>query len=193
MNRNKIILVIIGILTLSTFYKLNFSNQEQDSINAKQKAQITKLKAENKKLTAQQVTFANSVASTTTTKTNPNKKAEQTAFQLFSSLNTWNADNWLEKQQTVVKYATDNVLANLGGQSNNNKSIAVNQLKQLNATSQLTSSNIYFEQEPADNEIKGIFIGIVKTTSSGNQTTNNVKYQFTYDTKQRKIIEISTF
>ncbi|KRN05508.1 hypothetical protein FD15_GL002064 [Liquorilactobacillus sucicola DSM 21376 = JCM 15457] len=193
LNRNKIILVIIGILTLSTFYKLNFSNQEQDSINAKQKAQITKLKAENKKLTAQQVTFANSVASTTTTKTNPNKKAEQTAFQLFSSLNTWNADNWLEKQQTVVKYATDNVLANLGGQSNNNKSIAVNQLKQLNATSQLTSSNIYFEQEPADNEIKGIFIGIVKTTSSGNQTTNNVKYQFTYDTKQRKIIEISTF
>lgn len=113
---------------------------------------------------------------------------------MFSNLNNWNADNWLEKQQIGTKYATDDVLTYLGGgQSTNNQSIAAKQLKQLNATSQLTESNIYFEKKSADNEIKGIFIGTVKTTSSGNQTTNNIKYQFTYNTKQEKITEISTF
>ncbi|MCP9356712.1 hypothetical protein KBX49_01790 [Liquorilactobacillus satsumensis] len=194
MNRNKIILLIIGILALSAFYKINATNQEQNSINATQTAQIAKLKAKNKKLTAQQVSFENSSTSTTTTKNSVDKKAEHIATKLFSNLNNWNADNWLEKQQIGTKYATDDVLTYLGGgQSTNNQSIAAKQLKQLNATSQLTESNIYFEKKSADNEIKGIFIGTVKTTSSGNQTTNNIKYQFTYDTKQGKITEISTF
>lgn len=194
MNRNKIILIIIGVLALSAFYKLNATNQEQNSINATQTARIAKLKAKNKKLTAQQISFENSSTSTTTTKNNADKKAEHIATKLFSNLNNWNADNWLEKQQTGTKYATDDVLTYLGGgQSTNNQSIAAKQLKQLNATSQLTESNIYFEQESANNEIKGIFIGTVRTTSSGNQTTNNIKYQFTYNAKQEKITEISTF
>lgn len=193
-NRNKIILIIIGILALSAFYKLNATNQKLSSKDLKQTAQITKLKAKNKKLTAQQVSFENSSTSTTITKNSPDKKAEQTAMKLFRNLNTWNADNWLEKQQIATKYATDNVLTFLGGgQATNNQSIGAKQLKQLNATSQLTASAFYFEQHSEDNEIKGIFIGTVKTTSSGNQTTNNVKYQFTYNTKQGKITEISTF
>ncbi|AUJ29799.1 hypothetical protein [Liquorilactobacillus hordei] len=194
MNRNKIILIIIGILALSVFYKINATNQKQSGISLKQSAQIAKLKAENKKLTAQQVTFENSSTSTTTSKNNPDKKTEHIATKLFRSLNNWNADNWLEKQQTAAKYAPDDVLTYLGGgQSTNNQSIAAKQLKQLNATSKLTESNIYIEKESADNEIKGIFIGMVKTTSSSNQTTNSVKYKFTYDTKQEKITEISTF
>ncbi|KRL37239.1 hypothetical protein [Liquorilactobacillus uvarum] len=194
MNRNKIILIIIGILALSAFYKLNATNQEQNSINATQTAQIAKLKAKNKKLTAQQISFENSSTSTTITKISVDKKAEHIATKLFNSLNNWNADNWLEKQQIGTKYATDDVLTYLGGsQSANNQSIATKQLKQLNATSQLMESNIYFEKKSEDNEIKGIFIGTVKTTSSGNQTTNNIKYQFTYNTKQEKITEISTF
>lgn len=193
-NRNKIILIIIGILALSVFYKINATNQKQSSISLKQSAQIAKLKTENKKLTAQQVTFENSSTSTTTSKNNPDKKAEHTATKLFKSLNNWNADNWLEKQQTAAKYATDDVLTYLGGgQSVDSQSTATKQLKQLNATSQLTASIFYFEQHSEDNEIKGIFIGMVKTTSSGNQTTNSVKYKFTYDTKQRKITEILTF
>ncbi|MFT8492852.1 hypothetical protein [Liquorilactobacillus satsumensis] len=194
MNRNKIILIIIGILALSVFYKINATNQKQSSISLKQSAQIAKLKAENKKLTAQQVTFENSSTSTTTSKNNPDKKAEHIATKLFKSLNNWNADNWLEKQQTAAKYATDDVLTYLGGgQSVDNQSTATKQLKQLNATSQLTASTFYFEQHSEDNEVKGIFIGTVKTTSSGNQTKNNIKYQFTYNTKQGKITEISTF
>ncbi|MCP0887336.1 hypothetical protein LB941_08315 [Ligilactobacillus sp. WILCCON 0076] len=194
MNRNKIILIIIGILALSAFYKLNTTNQKLSSKDLKQTAQIAKLKAENKRLTTQQVTFENSSSSTTTSKNNPDKKAEQVAVKLFRTLNNWNADSWLEKQQIAAKYATDDVLTYLGGgQSVDNQTTAVKQLKQLNATSQLTESNIYFEQESTANEIKGIFIGTVKTTSSGNQTTNNIKYLFTYDTKQEKITEISTF
>ncbi|MFT8825673.1 hypothetical protein [Liquorilactobacillus mali] len=194
MNRNKIILIIIGILVLSAFYKLNTTNQEQNSINATQTAQIAKLKAKNKKLTTQQISFENSSTSTTTTKISVDKKAEHIATKLFRSLNNWNSDNWLEKQQTVVKYATDDVLTYLGGgQSTNSQEMAAKQLKQLNASSQLTESNIYFEQYSEDNEIKGIFIGTVKTTSSGNQTINNIKYQFTYNVKQGKITEISIF
>lgn len=194
MNRNKIILIIIGILALSAFYKLNATNQEQSSITAKQTDQIIKLKAKNKKLTAQQVSFENSSTSTINTKNSVDKKAEHIATKLFSNLSNWNADNWLERQQTAAKYSTDDVLTYLGGgQSVDNQTTAARQLKQLNATSQLTESNIYFEQESADNEIKGIFIGTIKTTSSGNQTTSNIKYQFTYNTKQGKITEISTF
>lgn len=193
-NRNKIILIIIGILALSVFYKINATNQKQSSINLKQSAQIAKLKAENKKLTAQQVTFENSSTSTTTSKNNPDKKAEHIATKLFRSLNNWNADNWLEKQQTAAKYATDDVLTYLGGgQSVDSQTTATKQLKQLNATSQLTASAFYFKQYSENNKIKGVFIGTVKTTSSGNQTTNNIKYQFAYDTKQRKITEILTF
>lgn len=93
MNRNKIILIIIGILALSVFYKINATNQKQSNISLKQSAQIAKLKAENKKLTAQQVTFENSSTSTTTSKNDPDKKAEHKATKLFRSLNNWNADN----------------------------------------------------------------------------------------------------
>lgn len=183
----------MGILVISIFLKLNSTNQELKENIIGKNSTITKLKNENKKLTNQKITFRKNTSIKNNSETKTIKQAERVAKQLFTKLNTWNADTWLENRQAATKYATNRVISYVGGNLPANKQkTATQQLKQLNATSELTESNIYFKQG-ATSKLKGIFTGSVKTTINNTKSTNNVKYQFIFNIVKNKITKISTF
>lgn len=188
MKKNYIWILICGLLSVFCLV-LWHSNQQLKQDNQTQSTQIEKLQKKNTKLKREDVVINQ--------KSNQNdfKQANETVQHLFNNLENWDADNWLANQQTAEEYATKGVIQYFGGgNSAKNNQQAQKQLEDLNASSTLVESNIYFSPENIDNDnINGVFIGTVQTNSNESDSKQTIHYQFTYNKQQDKIIKLNAF
>lgn len=190
MKRNNNCLWILACSVLTIFcLVLWHSNHELKQDYQAQSSQIEKLQKKNKKLKRENIVVDQ--------KDNQNEfaQAKETVQHLFNNLENWDADNWLANQQTAEEYATKGVIQYFGGgNSAKNNQQAQKQLQDLNASSTLVESNIYFSSENVDNEnINGVFIGIVQTNSNESDSKQTIHYQFTYNKQQDKITKLNAF
>ena len=82
----------------------------------------------------------------------------------------------------------------MGGNGSKKNQQAQKQLQDLNASSTLIESNIYFSPEKVDgDQINGVFIGTVQTNSNESDSKQTVHYQFTYNKQQDKVTELKAF
>ena len=165
------------------------SNQELKQDNQTQSTQIEKLQKKNKKLKRENIVIDQKDNQSEFT------QAKETVQHLFNHLENWNANNWLSNQQTAEEYATKGVIQYFGGGNGNKKNDqAQKQLQDLNASSTLVESNIYFSPEKVDNDnINGIFIGTVQTNSNESDSKQTIHYQFTYNKQQDKVTALKAF
>lgn len=176
------ILVIFCLVLWHSNYELKQDNQAQNS-------QIEKLQKKNTTLKREEIIIDQ--------KGNQNEfaQANETVQHLFNHLENWDADNWLSNQQTAEEYATKGVIQYFGGGNGSKKNQqAQKQLQDLNASSTLIESNLYFSPEKVDgDQINGVFIGTVQTNSNESDSKQTVHYQFTYNKQQDKVTELKAF
>lgn len=187
-KHNYIWLFVCGLLSVFCLV-LWHSNQQLKQDNQTQNSQIEKLQKKNSKLKREDVVIDQ--------KDNQNDFAQtkETVQHLFNNLENWDADNWLANQQTAEEYATKGVIQYFGGGNGNQKNNqAQKQLEDLNASSTLVESNIYFSPENIDNDnINGVFIGTVQTNSNESDSKQTIHYQFTYNKQQDKVTKLTVF
>nr|WP_321316013.1 hypothetical protein [uncultured Ligilactobacillus sp.] len=190
MKKNNNYLWILACSVLAIFcLVLWHSNHELKQENQTQSSQIEKLQKKNKKLKRENVVIDQ--------KDNQGEftQANETVQHLFNNLENWNADNWLSNQQTAEEYATKGVIQYFGGGNGNKKnSQAQKQLQDLNASSTLVESNIYFSPESVDGDnINGVFIGTVQTNSNESDSKQTIHYQFMYNKQKDKVTNLRVF
>lgn len=165
------------------------NNQDLKQDNQTQSTQIEKLQKQNTKLKRKSEVIDQ--------KDNQNefKQAYETVQHLFNYLENWDANNWLTNQQTAEEYATKGVIQYFGGGNGTQKNKqAQKQLQNLNASSTLVESNIYFSPEKVDgDDINGVFIGTVQTNSNESDSKQTIYYQFTYNKQQDKVTTLKAF